>query len=291
MKITKEEFIKKARAIHGDKYDYSLVDYVNNRKKVNIIYNGVIYEQIPNNHLRGFKCENIKYLTKEEFIKKARAIHGDKYDYSLVDFKNVRGKIKLIYNGKVYEQFAYAHLKGKSPEKAPFKITNKIFKKRSKELFGDLFDYSLVECDGNKNKVKLIHDGKIYEQVISDHLSGHLPSGLAPKSKGEINIENYLKSNNIKFINQYKINECRNLLPLPFDFYLPELNILIEYDGRQHFEPISLFGGNIGLKKRKKNDNIKNKYCEENKIPLLRISYLENIDIKLDIYFKSYLKL
>lgn len=288
--MTKEEFIEKAKKVHGDKYDYSLVDYKNNQKKVKIIYDDEIYEQIPNNHLRGFKCENIKGLTQEEFIKKSKEIHGDKYDYSLIDFKNVRGKIKLIHDGKVYEQFAYANLQGKSPEMAPFKITNSILKKRSKELFGDLFDYSLVNCNGASNKVKLIHNGKVYEQVISDHLNGHLPREIAPKSKGEVSVKKYLILNNIKFINEYKINDCRNILPLPFDFYLPELNILIEYDGKQHFEPVSIFGGEVDFKKRKKNDNIKNKYCKKNKIPLLRISYFEDVHTKLNDYLKSYLK-
>jgi hypothetical protein len=156
--LTKEEFIKKAINIHGDKYDYSLVEYKNSTTKIKIIYEGVVYEQIPNNHIRGFKCENIKCLSQEEFIKKSKEIHGDKYDYSLVKFKNVRGKIKLIYDGKIYEQYAYANLQGKSPTK----ITNRDFIKRSRELFSDMFDYSLVKCDGVNKKVKLIYNGEIY---------------------------------------------------------------------------------------------------------------------------------
>jgi hypothetical protein len=164
--LTKEEFIKKAINIHGDKYDYSLVEYKNSTTKIKIIYEGVFYEQIPNNHIRGFKCENIKCLSQEEFIKKSKEIHGDKYDYSLVKFKNVRGKIKLIYDGKIYEQYAYANLQGKSPEMLPTKITNRDFIKRSRELFSDMFDYSLVKCDGVNKKVKLIYNGEIYEQTV-----------------------------------------------------------------------------------------------------------------------------
>jgi hypothetical protein len=98
------------------------------------------------------------------------------------------GKIKLIHDGKVYEQFA--HLQSKSPEMRPFKITNSVFKKRSKELFGDIFDYSLIDCNV-KSKIKLIYNGKVYEQSMFDHLNGHLPKEIAPKSKGEITIEKY----------------------------------------------------------------------------------------------------
>ena len=159
MKSTKRsttgEFISKSKEIHGDKYDYSLVVYYNNSTSVKIIYGGVVYEQLPQNHLKGFKCENNKKMTKEQFISKSREIHGDKYDYSLIDFKNVRCKIKIIKDDIIYEQLAYAHLQGKSPEMAPFKITNDIFIEKSKIIHGDIFDYSLVDCNGSNNKVKI----------------------------------------------------------------------------------------------------------------------------------------
>jgi len=217
-RLTTEQFILKSKEIHGDKYDYSLVNYVNNRIKVKIIYNYIIYEQLPVNHLKGFNCENVKKITQDEFILKSKKIHGDKYDYSLVSFKNVRDKVKIVYQGTVYEQIAYLHLEGKSPR-------------------------------GTEGK----------------------------NSKGEQYIENYLIDNDIKYIRQYWFKDCRNILPLPFDFYLDELNILIEYDGRQHFESVELFGGEKELLKRKINDEIKNNYCIKNRISLIRISYLEDI--------------
>ena len=224
-RLTTEDFILKSKEIHGDKYDYSLVEYVNNRTKVKIIYNNIIYEQLPGNHLKGFNCENIKKMTQDEFILRSKEIHGDKYDYSLVDFKNVRGKVKIVYQCIIYEQLAYIHLEGKSPR-------------------------------GTEDR----------------------------NSKGEQYIESYLIDNNIKYIRQYWYKDCRNILPLPFDFYLNELNILIEYDGRQHFESVDLFGGEEELLKRKINDQIKNNYCIKNRIPLLRISYLEDIYLKLNEY-------
>lgn len=227
--LTTEKFIEKSKKIFGNKYDYSLVEYINSQTKVKIIYNGLVYEQIPNNHLKGFKCENIKGLTKEEFISKSKDVHGDKYDYSLVDFKNVRGEIKIIYNGLVYTQLAYLHLEGKCPR-------------------------------GTEDKV----------------------------SKGEHFISCFLTNNNIKYVRQHWYSDCRNILPLPFDFYLTDYNILIEYDGRQHFESVDLFGGKEGFERRKINDNIKNKYCEKNGIPLLRISHFENVEDKLNKYLTKH---
>jgi hypothetical protein len=227
-RMNTETFIIKSQEIHSNKYDYSLVKYVNINTKVKIIYKGRVYEQLPNNHLSGFKCENIKGLTQEQFIEKSKKIHGDKYDYSLVDFKNVRGKVKIIYNTLIYEQLAYLHLEGKSPR-------------------------------GTESK----------------------------NSKGEEYIESFLINNKIKYIRQYLYKDCRNILPLPFDFYLDELNILIEYDGRQHFESVDIFGGESGLLKRKINDEIKNNYCKKNRIPLLRISYLEDIYLKLSEFITT----
>lgn len=288
-KLTTEEFILKSKEIHGNKYDYSLTNYINNSTLVKIIYEGNIYYQNPNNHLRGFKCENIKGLTTEEFILKSRKIHGDKYDYSLVDFKNVRSKIKIIYNGLIYEQLAYAHLHGKSPEMVSIKITNCEFIRRSKEIHGDIFDYSLLECNGNKNNIKLIYNGVIYEQCVSDHLSGHLPMNIniiSNSSKGEKNVMKFLENNNIKYIREYKFKDCKNINYLRFDFYLPDYNLLIEYDGRQHFESVDLFGGREGFERRKLNDEIKNKYCIKNGIHLLRISHSENVDFKLNHFLK-----
>ena len=102
---SKEEFIKKAREVHGDKYDYSKVHYVNSKTKVCIICpEHGNFEQTPNSHLRGCGCptcgfeKNIEIYgyPKENFITKSRKVHGDKYDYSKVDYVNKRTKVCII---------------------------------------------------------------------------------------------------------------------------------------------------------------------------------------------------
>ena len=83
-----------------------------------------------------------------------------------------------------------------------------------------------------------------------------------------------LIENNIKFIRQHTFNNCRGIKKkLPFDFYLPDYNILIEFDGKQHFESIEIFGGKIEFEKLKINDDKKNRYCFDNNIKLFRIKY------------------
>lgn len=101
--------------------------------------------------------------------------------------------------------------------------------------------YSLVDCDGSHTKIKIIYNGKVYHQILNDHIR--------------------------------------------FDFYLIDYNVLIEYDGRQHFKSIEHWGGEEEFKKRKINDSIKEEYCKNNRIPLLRISYHDNVLEKLSEFF------
>ena len=94
-------------------------------------------------------------------------------------------------------------------------------------------------------------------------------------SKGEKGIIEFLKKNNIEFIHQHKFNDCIGISnKLPFDFYLPKYNTCIEFDGRQHFESVKKFGGEKNFLDIQRTDNIKNKYCLNNNIKLIRISYL-----------------
>ena len=105
LKLTKDEFIAKAKAVHGDKYDYSLVEYVNAFTPVKIICpkHGV-FEQKPTTHLSGYGCQQCGKesarisiaSTLEQFINAAKKVHGDKYDYSLVEYKNNHTPVKII---------------------------------------------------------------------------------------------------------------------------------------------------------------------------------------------------
>ena len=98
--MTKEKFIEKAKAIHGDRYDYSKVEYSNNRTKVCIIcpVHGEFW-QTPHTHLQGCGCPacyGTKKRTKEEFVEEARKIHGDRYDYSRVEYINNKTPVCII---------------------------------------------------------------------------------------------------------------------------------------------------------------------------------------------------
>ena len=230
-RLTKEEFINRSNIIHNNRYDYVLVDYKNNSTKIKIkCPSHGIFEQIPQDHLKGCgcsNCKNVKRLTKEEFINRSNIIHDNKYDYSLVEYKNSSTKVKII-------------------------------------------------CP--------IHG--MFEQIPSKHL---IKQGCpkCKKSKGEKYINNLLKENNINFEIQKSFKNCKNIKTLQFDFYLPEYNICIEFDGEQHYKSVKYFGGERELEIIQKRDKIKNEFCKNNNIKLIRITYKDDINEIINTNFKK----
>lgn len=161
-----QEFIEKARAIHGDKYDYSKVEYVNAKTKVCIICpeHGEFW-MAPNNHTHGThpqgcpKCNGIIRLTTEQFISEAKSVHGDKYDYSKVEYKNNSTKICIICpeHGEFWQNPAN-HLKGFGCAKCSgmAKITTEEFIEKAKTIHGDKYDYSKTKYVNAKTKICII---------------------------------------------------------------------------------------------------------------------------------------
>lgn len=101
-------------------------------------------------------------------------------------------------------------------------------------------------------------------------------------SKGEKRIKQYLDRHDIKYIAQKKFDDCIDQKPLPFDFYLTNLNICIEFQGEQHYKIIEYFGGRNSFLKRQQHDQIKREYCKKNNIQLLEIRYDADIQKELD---------
>jgi predicted nucleic acid-binding Zn-ribbon protein len=104
-KLGRDEFIKRATGVHGNHYDYSIVNYINAKTKVDIICpTHGIYKQKPETHMKGVGCphcgakksSNSRILTKEEFIRRAIKTHLDKYDYSKIDYVNAKTPVTII---------------------------------------------------------------------------------------------------------------------------------------------------------------------------------------------------
>ena len=239
-KMFKEDFIKKAKEVHGDKYDYTKVEYVNNKVNICIICpeHGEFWQR-PIDHLNGYgcsKCGGVKRLTTEEFINKAKEIHGNKYDYSKVEYINNKTKICII-----------------CPKHGEFWITP------------------------------------------NRHLSQKQGCKLCKKSKMENELMNFLYSENINFIYQYRGTKEEWLGRQSLDFYLPDYNIAIECQGEQHYKSVKAWGGDEGLLKRKKLDKLKEEKCKKHGIKIIYVgesSYAEKYGlVSLNNFKKSVLEI
>lgn len=185
-KLTTEEFIKRAKEVHGDKYDYSKTEYINARTKICIIYPGHgEFWQKPFDHLNGhggMKYRNPKPCdTTEQFIEKARIKHGEKYDYSKVIYINAHTKVCIICpeHGEFWIT-PNKHLNGGGCQicskinktlKATLSVSEFIEKVR--KVHGDRYDYSKVDYKGNKRKVCIIcpEHGEFW-MTPNSHLNG-----------------------------------------------------------------------------------------------------------------------
>ena len=152
------------------------------------------------------------------------------------------------------------------------RLTHEEFVNRMREINNDIEILGEYINANTKIKVRCKIDGYEWEATPNNLLSGN-GCPKCNESKGEKRIGKYLDSRNIKYEQQYKFDDCRSKHKLPFDFYIPSLNIAIEYDGRQHFEFIDYFGGFNSFVEGKIRDTIKTIYCKENNIKLIRIPY------------------
>ena len=188
------QFIEKALKIHGNKFDYSKVEYNGSHSKVSIICpeHGE-FSQSPTNHLSGNGCRECawkykygKYrlTTLETFLTQAQEIHLNKYDYSKVEWKNTRTKITIIcpIHGE-FTQIPQNHIRlkcgcrkcGREIAKAKVNKYNTLyFIEKAIEIHGDKHDYSNVQCFNATDKVEIICSvhGK-FEQIANQHLQGH----------------------------------------------------------------------------------------------------------------------
>ncbi len=289
---TTEQFIKESKEVWGDKYDYSLVEYKGALKKIKIIYEGIVFEQIASAHLQGHSPE--KNLNTKNFIKKSIKKHGKKYDYSYTKFISGNIPVMIGYKGIFYLQKPYQHIIGNCPEnyKLSVRKTNNQFINESNRVHDYKYNYDKV--DYQKNQIKVVITCPIHGDFTQRPLS-HLQGNGCPscsESLGEKIIYKILKDWNINFVRQKKFQDCRNTFELPFDFFIESMRTCIEFDGKQHYEPVSHFGGINAFNKLKINDKIKSDYCEDNFINLIRIRYDEIDNIPKILYenLKTFIK-
>ena len=268
-RLTFDEFLERARAVHGDKYDYSQAKFISASHKITIVcpIHGP-FVQKPLKHLIGQGCVHCgvakrglgKRSNTEDFIAKANKIHGEgRYDYSEVVYETAIKKVKIIcpQHGP-FMQVPNSHLNGNGcPECAKILIGDQKrkdtehFVKRSNEIHGDRYDYSKVVYTNALTPViiKCNKCGSEFMQIPNYHLNGYgcqRCAGHDPKSERDIS----------KFLSELGIEHFRNnrtaLSGLELDIYIPKYNIALEHTG--------LYWHSTAVRKSDAVSHIKNKF-------------------------------
>lgn len=182
-KLTQEEFITKATKVHGNAYDYSLSKYKNANSKIKIKCNncGNIFMQKAQSHLSGHNCKCYMISTTKSFIAKAVKTHGNKYDYSLVDYKGIYVPIVISCKkcGKNFKQLPLYHLEGCNKccyQKNPNMLkTKEVFIKDAILIHKDNYDYTDIIYKGGRVKIKIWcrNCKEYFWQCPNDHLTGY----------------------------------------------------------------------------------------------------------------------
>ena len=293
LRKTTEEFIKDAISVHGDRYDYSKVNYINNRTKVVIICpeHGE-FLQTPHDHLNNNKCPKCalkertqkRTKTNHSFIEESIKIHNNKYDYSKSVYKNAHTHLTIICpeHGE-FSMKPNNHLKGQgcpicaNSQKGEYQRGNtENFISKSQKLHNNKYDYSKVDYYNNRQKICIIcpEHGEFWQQP-RDHLHGHgCPQCGSKYNASETKILKTLQDTFDNIIYQYSPEWLSNVTSRQsLDFYLPDYNIAIEYQGRQHFIPNKKFGGELEFDKIVERDKRKFNKCKEQNVKLFYISF------------------
>jgi hypothetical protein len=279
----KDDFILRAKETHGDKYDYSEVDYVNSQTKVTIgcPIHGKFHQTPKNHYTQGcLLCGGKIKLTTEQFVEKARQVHGDLYDYSEVEYVNAKTPVKIICK----KHGPWFPIPGNFTTGAGcYSCQTKIivdtaeFIERAKATHGDLYDYTESKYIDSKTKVTIVckKHGK-FEQVSTEHIRGR-GCQVCSASKGEMAIAKILTKHNFDFVREYIVP--KTIYRFRYDFYIPSLNLLIEFHGEQHYRPVEYFGGAEGLENTKLRDAMKKTLANVCGYGFFEIgySYLENL--------------
>lgn len=287
-------FISNAYLTHADKYSYKNSEYVNQNTPLCIVCqkHGNFWQK-PKLHLKGHGCKKCADEYRGElnskdtnyFVEKAREIYKDFFDYSKVCYIRNNKNIEIIcpHHGS-FQQTPVNHLNGHGCRTCNgYDVYDtKTFIAKVAPIHNFKFDYSKTSYIKSHSKVIIICPihGE-FKQKPNSHLCG-FGCGQCRESSGERQIRKFLTENMIRFESQYRISECKNILPLPFDFAIFDndntLRLLIEFHGAQHFVNCSFGSKKIyknTLSEINRRDTIKINYCIQNKIPLLVIPYWE----------------
>ena len=257
-----------------------------------------IWKTAPYAILRGDRCPkcagNAK-KTQEEYIQELSILNPD---IEVVE-QYIGALVPILHHCKIDGNDWYASpaniLSGRGCPECKARILSDIFVNSHEPYVAEIAainpNIEVLEKYINSH-TPILHrckkDGYAWKIEPANILSGQ-GCPQCQESIGERKVRQWLEKNNIEYIYQKKFKDCRDKKELPFDFYIPSYNTCIEYDGIEHFEPIDFAGKgkdwvSIQFKKTKLHDEIKNQYCINNNIRLLRIPYYKNVEEELEYF-------
>jgi very-short-patch-repair endonuclease len=277
---------------HNKKYDYSksFFEYLTDEVIIICDKHGE-FKMNAGHHLKSgcircsknkkFHIDDVKILLNESKIFDIPIFHsytGNRQKIEVVCKKNKHSSVKSISHILANVGCSHCSKKHKCNKQEWINICSEVHKNK--------YDYSKSEYLNTNSKVIIccpIHGD--FKQIARTHKNG-AGCKKCNRSIGENIISEILNSKNIKYYEQKTFDGLIFKSNLYFDFYLPDYNLCIEFDGLQHKTPYDFFGGESALSERMKRDEIKNAYCENKNIYLLRISYQINYKCRNNIYFK-----
>lgn len=307
-----DQFRKEVQELTNNEYDV-LPPYKNNKTKVEFIHLkcGNHFMMRPDNFINGSRCPicskkhrvKLRTMTNDEFIRRSYLTWGDEYTI-LSKYINADTLVKVRHNmcGNTYmtrpADFLRGHgcLKCSYIERSPKIGVNQRtplseVKKSIKGILGDQYVVLTKDSDyrGNRQHIMIEHlvCGHIYKARYSDIQHSHTGCPYCALRNKASRCENIIISllqkhfglrQDKDFIYGYIIPDLKYKNNLHFDFWLPQIKIAIEYDGEQHYKSVPFWGGKAALALRQKRDKLKDKYCKDNHITLIRIPYTISTD-------------
>lgn len=305
----KESFVKLGNELHNNFYDYT--DFIYRGKNVKGVINCPIhgpFSQTPNVHVRSIRpsgcplcaIEN-KRVSFEEFVKRARSIHGDDYEYNQSDYIDMKTDMNMYCkkHDYIFKQTPNNHVHKTNPTKCPLCASEIVIQKNRKtfddflvdahKVHGENYDYKREDYVNAITKIEIFCKkcGKYFRQTPHQHLSGkgcpHCKRSLMEERISLILDKEQIIYNEQKTFDWLKYRQRQYL-----DFYLPDYNVAIECQGEQHFKPVDFSHKKDinNAEKRfilnQKRDENKRKLCEKHNIHIYYIIYNENINKRIN---------
>lgn len=282
-------FVAKARKVHGRKYRYDKTVYARASGMIVVTcpQHGD-FKQTANNHLHGYGCSKCKTDklrgdfadTKADFVGKARQRHGSKFSY-LGRYVNSRTPVSIrCRKHGLFRQKPIDHLKGATgcPQCGLDKLklnnlsSHEEFVRKARAVHGSGYRFpEPYKLARQHLSVECIKHG-VFSVTPNNFLRGH-GCPVCSESFGERKVARALEKLRLDYTREKKFPDCRDKRPLRFDFWVPKLNALVEFDGLQHHEPYKLFGGAEMFAVTQRRDRIKTAYARKKKIRLIRVKY------------------